>query len=137
MGPAEVQRHGFYFDRLAEGLIAFAKAQFDLQSMEGEGALRTTRRVNLESQARQGEPDAIAELANIPRLPAGAVHLWKCFQDLHSTRTSNGMSASRLTRAEIRQWESDEHQSLELWERRAVMGVDAEWLSAVLASPER
>lgn len=38
------------------------------------------------------------------------------------------MGPSRLTRLEIRAWEEDEGQALELWERRAIMAIDAAWV---------
>ncbi len=72
-------------------------------------------------------------MANLPKLPAAAAHLWTCFEELHATRASNGMGPSRLTRAEIRQWEQDELQHLAHWERKAIMAVDAAWLSAALS----
>lgn len=86
------------------------------------------------SQAEQGDPEAQAYLAALPKLPRTTAHLWEWFVDpvtgLHHTRQSNGMGPSRLTRAEIRQWQRDERIPLEMWERRALLAIDAAWAKA-------
>lgn len=71
----------------------------------------------------------MAELAALPTLPQHAAHIWRFFQELHSTRSS-ALGPARLTRAEIRQWQIDEGQHLEPWERQAIMDIDAAWLAA-------
>jgi len=86
--------------------------------------------------ARQGDPEAVQELADLPPLPPMAAHLWTAFLDLHGTR-SVGMGASRLSRLEIHAWEQDEGQRLERWERRAVMAIDAAWVRIVTAETEK
>lgn len=43
------------------------------------------------------------------------------------------MGLSPLTRAEIRTWEADEGRRLAMWERRTLIAIDAEWLSATNA----
>lgn len=96
----------------------------------GEGKSRSTYRDYLESMARQGDPEAVQELADLPPLPHLAAHLWTAFVDLHSTRAV-GMGASRLSRLEIHAWEHDEGQRLERWERRAIMAIDAAWVRIV------
>lgn len=104
--------------------------------MEGEGDSKAPRRAHLESAARQGEPWAIHELANIPQLPAAGAHLWGYFVQLGSTRQSGGMGPSPLSRAEIRLWEEDEAVELAQWERRAILALDALWLRSLTARPE-
>lgn len=42
------------------------------------------------------------------------------------------MGPCRLTRLEIRAWQEDEAISLEPWERRALMALDAAWLTSVI-----
>jgi hypothetical protein len=41
------------------------------------------------------------------------------------------MGPARLSRLEIHAWEADEGVTMERWERRAVMAIDAAWLKAV------
>jgi len=41
------------------------------------------------------------------------------------------MAVARLTRQEIRQWEADEGQMLERWERRVVMAIDAAFVASL------
>lgn len=98
----------------------------------GEGKSRTTVREHLEAAARQGDPEAIAELEAAPPLPPLAAHIWLTFLDLHATRPSTGMGVSRLSRLDVQAWERDEGQALEPWERRALMAIDAAWLKTVL-----
>lgn len=108
--------------------MAYATRQFELSAPEGEGDQEAPRRVHLESLARQGDPEAIWELENIPPLHPLAAHLWQAFLDLSQTRQSSGFGPSRLSRLEIRQWEADEGQHLDPWERRCLMAIDAEWV---------
>lgn len=103
----------------------------------GEGKLRATHREHLESLAKQGDPEAIQELADQPECPRHGAHLWSWFQDLHQTRTSAGMGPSRLTRLEIHAWEQDEGLTLERWERRTIMQIDAAWVQFALAETDK
>lgn len=83
-------------------------------------------------QAAQGDPESIWELENQPTLPDYGAHLWGYFLALHATRQGGGMGAPpRLSRLEIRLWEQDEGVTLERWERRAIMAVDAAWVRSV------
>ncbi|MDP3855338.1 hypothetical protein [Phenylobacterium sp.] len=43
------------------------------------------------------------------------------------------MSICRLTRGDIRAWEEDEGVSLDRWERRAILAIDAAFVDAQLA----
>ena len=104
---------------------------FDLETLEGEGALRTTKRANWENLARQGDPEACHVLENQPELPRHAAHVWSYFHALHETRPTGGMSVSRLTRQDIRLWQEDEGITLEPWERRAIFAIDALWVRSV------
>jgi len=122
-----------FYDRLADGVVAFARAQFALNALEGEGGLKATHRAHLESLARGGDLEAEAELAAIPSLPRLGAHLWSYFSELHQTRSLNGMAVARLTRQEIRQWEADEGHVLERWERRVVMAIDAAFVASLSA----
>lgn len=79
-------------------------------------------------QAEQGEPDAILELEALPPLPPHGAHLWQWWIELHASRPNNGMGLSPLSRQEIRLWEEDEGRQLLMWERRAILSLDAEWL---------
>lgn len=96
--------------------------------MEGEGKLKAPRRTYLEAQARHGDPEAIAELDSIPELPELVAHLWTAFLDLSRSRGSSGFGPAPISRLEIRLWEADEAQTLEGWERRAILELDRVWL---------
>jgi hypothetical protein len=104
--------------------------------MVGEGKARTTVREALQSLAEQGDPEALSELANLPTLPPLGAHLWQWFAELTATRTASGLGPNRLTRAEIRAWETDEGQCLDLWERRAILRIDQAWISSAHAAPK-
>lgn len=81
--------------------------------------------------AEQGDPEAIAELEGLPKLPRHGAHLWRWWQDIGATRQSGGMGVSRLSRREIHEWEADEGQRLERWERRVILDIDAAWVASV------
>ncbi len=102
----------------------------------GEGKAKSTVREALEAMAAQGDPESMAELAALPELPPLGEHLWRWFAELSALRTSTGMGPSRITRAEIRAWEADEGHALELWERRALIAIDAAWFSSA-ATPDK
>jgi hypothetical protein len=104
--------------------------------MVGEGKARTTVRDALHALAEQGDPEALTELANLPKLPPLGAHLWQWFSELTATRTASGLGPNRITRAEIRAWERDEGQSLDLWERRAILRIDQAWISSAHAAPK-
>lgn len=80
--------------------------------------------------AAQGDPESQAELAALPKLPPLGDYLWRWFAELSALRQSTGMGPSRLTRAEIHAWEADEGHALELWERRAIIAIDAAWFAS-------
>lgn len=96
--------------------------------------MKTTQRAVLEALAAQGEPEAIMELAAIPSLPALGAYIWTWFAEISANRASGGMGPSRLTRAEVHAWEQDEGHRLELWERRAILAIDAAWLASAAPS---
>lgn len=78
----------------------------------------------------QGDIEARWRLENPPVLPPLVAHLWAAYVDLASTRTS-GMSPNRISRLDIQAWERDEMVTLERWERRALMAIDALHLSII------
>lgn len=112
---------------LVEELVEFAAAHFELNAPQGDGE---PLRNHLEVYARDGDPESIAELAAAADPPQPTEYLWGYFLDLHSTRTGNGFGPCRLSRLEIRLWEEDEGVALAHWERRAIMALDACWLTA-------
>jgi hypothetical protein len=117
--------------RPSEAVVGYAKAQFDLARLVGEGKLRTSYRSLLESLAGQGDPEAAAELADQPELPPLGAHLWGYFIEIAATRSSGGMGPSRLSRVEIRTWEADEGVELEPWERRTILAIDSAYLASL------
>lgn len=115
-------------------LVTFGEVQFDLQGRLADGC---TKREHLESLARQGDPDALAELAAVPRLPHRAAHVWEAFLDLCQTRGHGGLGPLPLNRLEIHAWEQDEATHLEPWERRAILLLDRAWMRAQAEAQER
>lgn len=82
------------------------------------------------------DPEALAELEALPRLPPLAGHVWSYFSDLSRTRQGGGMAISPLSRLEIHAWEEDEGITLERWERRAILSIDAAYLASQSPEPE-
>ena len=105
--------------------------------MQGEGALKATKRVHLESLARQGDIVAEATLAAIPELPVDGAYLWAWFIDMAATRQNNGMGVGRLSRLEIQAWEADEMVALSHWERRVVLSLDAAFVASTIDEPAK
>ena len=81
--------------------------------------------------------EARARLLNPPTLSPHVAHLWKWFADpvqgIACTRPNNGMAISRIPRSEIAQWERDEGITLQTWERRALLQLDAAYVAAMSA----
>jgi hypothetical protein len=127
-GPVEQDRQ--FYQRLAEGLIAYAEAYFQLEKPVGEGKLKAPLRVHLEAQARQGDAEAIWRLYHGPKLSPLAAHLWTWWLDLCATRPVTGMGISPLSRMEIQAWEADEGVELTAWERRTILRLDAAFRAA-------
>jgi hypothetical protein len=130
-GHGGQQRAWQFHESVVAGLLAYATAQFDLNAIVSEKPEPLTKRAFLEAQAAQGDPESIRELQNLPEIPEHGAYLWAWFRDLHDTRQSNSMGPSRLSRQEIRLWEEDEGRRLAMWERKAVMALDAAWFSAI------
>jgi hypothetical protein len=99
--------------------------------MEGEGDLAAPRRAHLEAAARAGDPEAICELEHQPQLPPLAAHLWLAFIDLSRSRRTGMAGPEPISRADIRLWEEDECTTLQPWERRALLALDAAWLKSL------
>lgn len=85
----------------------------------------------MQALARGGDEDAAERLANPPPLSPHALHVWNWFADITQTRPSNGFGTMRMPREEIQAWERDEGIALEPWERRAILGLDTEYLVAM------
>ena len=93
-------------------------------------------RVHIEALARRGDLDALSELAAQPKLPKGSAHLWRHYQDIASTRQSNGFSHNPLSREEVHRWEDDEAVRLSYWERRAIFRIDQIYRASLNGPPE-
>lgn len=91
----------------------------------------------LESLARQGDPEAQAELDAAKQTPAHGAHVWSYFLDIAATRQSNGMALTRLSRIEIAQWAADELIVLEPWERRTILDIDALFVAVNTPDPSK
>lgn len=88
--------------------------------------------MHLEALARDGDPQAIAELHYGPQLPPLAQHLWLLWLDLCSTRSSNGFGLNPLTRHDLHAWEADEGGRLDPWERRVLFRIDAAYRASLI-----
>jgi hypothetical protein len=58
-------------------------------------------------------------------LPAGCLHLWADFLELHSARSNNGMAPGRISFADIDAWERVAGVLLEPWEIEAIRRADS------------
>lgn len=87
--------------------------------------------MHLQSEADQGDIDALVTLASLPELPPLAAHVWRYFIDLSRTRGGTGFGPAPISRHDIHAWEADEAQVLEPWERRALLAIDVAYLNSV------
>lgn len=98
--------------------------------MEGDGDLKAPHRVHLEAMARQGDVAAQFELDNVPPLPPLAAHVWGYFTDLARCRNYAGMgSPLPISYRDIEAWGRVTGNTLAPWELRAVLQLDAAFLT--------
>ena len=83
-----------------------------------------------------GDVEAEWELANGPALPPLAAHIWAWWLDLAQTRGSTGFGPAPLTRTEIHAWQADEGVTLDQWERRAILRLDAAYRTSLQPDPD-
>jgi hypothetical protein len=126
-GDESVDDDRKFYRALSRDLLVFAKSELELSAPASDG---NTIRDHVESLARQGEVDEIARLANLPKLPPAAAHVWRHFWAIRNETGGNGFGPSPIDRDHIRRWERDEYVRLALWERRAIMRMDVLWLNA-------
>jgi hypothetical protein len=67
-------------------------------------------------------------LEDAPPVPPLAVHLWQAFVDMSNRRGSDGFAAGRLSAQNLRDWCWLNCTELELWERTAIVKLDAAWM---------
>lgn len=75
------------------------------------------------------------ELAQAPKCPRMAEHVWRYFSDLSRCRAISEFGQGRISRLDIRLWEEDEGVTLEPWERRAILLLDEAYLAQPQQSP--
>ncbi|MFD1189755.1 phage tail assembly chaperone [Phenylobacterium conjunctum] len=75
------------------------------------------------------------ELAQAPKCPPMAAHVWRYFSDLSRGRPVTEFGEGRITRLDIRLWEEDEGLILEPWERRAILLLDEIYLTRPTRAP--
>lgn len=80
---------------------------------------------HVKALAAAGDPEEIERLERVAKPPYLTEHIWRWFQDLSQSRQSGGMGVARLSRLEIQAWERDEGVGLRPWERRAIIQLDA------------
>lgn len=108
-------------------LANFAKAEFALNAKQDDGE---TLRTHLQSAWRQtgvkpeGWPNA--------RLPAQVKYLWDYFAELNRARGSNGFGPSPLSFSDIASWQALTGNSLDPWELRALLAIDAHYLASAV-----
>lgn len=93
--------------------------------------MKAPRRVHLQKLAEQDDLASQAELLNQPKMPPAMAYIWAWWRELDQTRGAGGMSVAPLTRHDIHAWEHDEGQSLEPWERRLIIRLDAAWRASL------
>jgi hypothetical protein len=90
------------------------------------------RRADLESAARQGHAGSAAKLAAATMAPPAAVaHLWHWWLDLHQGRRTGGFGPEPLGWSDIDAWARLCCTAPRVDEVRAIMRIDAAWLSAL------
>jgi hypothetical protein len=114
-------------------LAAYAKAQFALDQPEKDGV---SRREHLLAAWRTSGVQP-AELAEAPELPDGGSKVWADFQDLHKTRRSGLNGPERIAFADLHSWQIVTRLRLELWEVRAILRLDAEFMASWFEAQKR
>lgn len=105
--------------------MLFARHQFELSKQVTDGV---SVREHLELVAeRTGElPE---QLANAPECPTGVAQLWADFLELHTSRSSNGFSVSRITWRDIGDWQNVRGVVLSPWDIDRINALDNMWLT--------
>ena len=70
------------------------------------------------------------ELQDLPRLPAGAEHVWNYYHELSRTRQS-GMAVNPISYQEMYSWGRLRGVRLLVWELSAVLGIDSAFLTHI------
>lgn len=112
--------------------MAYARHQFELSKPQEDG---TPLLAHLQSAMRQTGrmPDMIA---NAPPMPAGCSQLWHDFLELHGSRGSSGFGLSRITFADLANWQLVRGVQLSQWEVDVIRRADDLWLAEFAPKPK-
>lgn len=91
--------------------------------MEGEGALRAPRRINLEAIAHKNAEAAQALVP--PPLSAAGEALLRIYGELARTRAFSESGIAPITYAEINAWEHRRRVRISLWQEETILAIDA------------
>jgi hypothetical protein len=105
--------------------MMFARHQFELSSKAADG-VSVLEHLELVYE-RTGELPEL--LANAPECPTSVAQLWADFLDLHSCRSSNGFSMSRITWRDIADWQAVKNIKLTPWDIEQIQALDNMWLA--------
>lgn len=105
-------------------MIAFAIREFELSKPQDD---KIPLRVHLESIWRQTgkKPDL---LATAPVLPPLVSNIWVWFCEISQYREMNGLSVSRITASNMKDWCWVNDTELSIWERKIIKRLDNEWM---------
>ena len=62
---------------------------------------------------------------DLPPLPAGCLHIWHTFIDLHNARASGGMGPCAISWGDVVNWQKVRDFMLNPWEIDVIMALDA------------
>lgn len=90
----------------------------------------------MEAGARQGDPEYILELANLPTIPPLMVSIWRKFRELHRSR-SGGFGPAPITDLGVQAWKENTGRRLDPWEWSVIQRIDDVWLAQMAKTAER
>lgn len=118
------QGPGKFLEALEDGLVAFAKHQFQLAgTVEGGGTMRE-HLLSYERQTGRVHPELDG-----PGLPFAMQGLWESYVEICGRRQA-GMGAAPLTYPDIDAWARLTKRDLDPWRVRVLSRVDDAWIEA-------
>lgn len=111
-------------------MAEFATADFALEVRQKDGY---TLREHLQGAWDQSgiKPPEL----DVPPLPECAAYVWEYFVELHNRRGNNGFGHVPLSYSEIGWWKRLTRRSLDPWELKAILEIDAAYLASIAKKP--
>jgi hypothetical protein len=132
------ERHGKFYQTLAEELILFAGHEFRLERKLGDGG---TERQHLESAQRQFAKLGIKPKQLVttegPPFPRELAYLWNYFAELMQGIDAGGFAAPRVTWQALRAWREETGVELDPWESRCLVALGDAYAAAHVEAAEK